>query len=114
MLNVVFTGPAFGVDGQSIIRRNLVAACEGTGVIRVMQSVGTTTDLLVASRKDTSKARNALKNDLPVMTYSEFILQYLVGVSIPDVGTPDKYTDAAKPTGPVPDYTSGLNDGDLL
>lgn len=91
MLNVVFTGPAFDSAGQSILRANLIAACEPT--MHVQHSMSKDTNLLVASRTDTVKAKMAVQRGIKVMSYPEFLARYLVGVEIPTEGVPNKFTD---------------------
>ena len=99
---VVFTGPAVDSQGRSITRANLVKACEGTGTIIVQSSVRGDTDLLVASRTDTVKAKKAAASGLPVLTYPEFLATRLRGVEIDSGGPVDPYTDKLDPDLLVP------------
>ncbi len=114
MLNVVFTGPAFDNAGQSVVRESLIAACQKKGTINVLPRVTSGTSLLVASRKDTSKARNAADRGIPVMTYPEFITRYLGDVTIEKGAKPNKYSDFVEKDMLVPDFTKGLNPEDIL
>jgi hypothetical protein len=107
MLNVVFTGPAFDTNGQSIIRANLIAACQKTGLF-VQPAVKATTDVLVASRKDTVKAKTDKERGLKVLTYPEFISKFLAEVEIMSGGKPDKWCDAIAEI-QVQDFTVGLD-----
>ena len=114
-MNVVFTGPAFDGAGQAIIRANLIAACQKTGLF-VQPAVKATTDLLVASRKDTVKAETAAERGVKVLTYPEFISTFLTEVEIMAGGKPDKWCDAQighfEPE--VPDFTAGLDPAYIL
>jgi hypothetical protein len=56
-MNVVFTGPSFDGNGNSIVRSALTYACTQKRNIRVQSSIGADTDVLVASRGDTGKAQ---------------------------------------------------------
>jgi len=112
MLNVVFTGPAFDGNGQSIIRADLIAACQKTGLF-VQPAVKATTDVLVASRKDTVKAKSAATRGLKVLTYPEFISKFLAKVEITSGGKPDKWCDAVEEI-QVPDFTVGLDPAHIL
>ena len=104
-MNVVFTGPAFDGSGQSILRAHLASACMAKG-LNIQPSVKATTDLVIASRKDTVKATGAAKRGLKVLTYPEFINRYLSGVEIATGGKPDKYTDKVDIDLLVPDFTA--------
>lgn len=95
MLNVVFTGPASDVLGQVIVRANLVAACQASGRVAVQDGVKPSTDLVVASRADTVKARSAATRGLKVMTYQQFLVEHLAGIAIPAVAKWNWFTDAA-------------------
>lgn len=113
MLNVVFTGPGFDGNGQSIIRANLIAACQKTGHF-VQPAVKASTDVLVASRKDTVKAKSAKARGLAVLTYPEFISKFLAEVEIMSAGKPDKWCDAVVESTAVPDFTVGLDPAYVL
>ncbi len=111
MLNVVFTGPATDVLGQAIIRASLVAACHMTGKLAVQDAVKANTNLLVASRADTVKAKLASARGVKVLTYPEFLSEHLAGVAIPAGGAWSWFTDAAakkRAMAPVPDGAAGL------
>jgi hypothetical protein len=56
VMKVVFTGPAFDNSGHSVVRSDLIAACESTGKFTVQSAVKADTDLLVASRTDTGRS----------------------------------------------------------
>ena len=107
-MNVVFTGPAFDSLGQSVARSNLISACKAVGYV-VQSSVRGDTDLLVASRTDTVKAKTAEGQGKKVMTYPEFIGQFLSGIEIPTEGRPVKYTDQVDLNLLVPDFTVGFD-----
>lgn len=114
MENIVFTGPAFDLNGQAIPRANLVAACQMTGRFNVQSTVNGATDFLVASRTDTTKAKKAAQRGVTVVTYPEFISRALAGISLktrPDL-TPCKAS--RNPRIGYPDYTLGLSPDDLL
>lgn len=105
-MQVVFTGPAFDGQGQSILRANLAKACAAKSIV-VQSSIKPTTNILVASRKDTVKAHCAAKRGLVVVTYPEFIAAFLDGVEIATGGKPDRYADAVDKDLLVPDFTDG-------
>ena len=114
-MNVVFTGPAFDGNGQSVLRAHLAAACSSKG-INVQNAVTGSTHVLIASRKDTSKAKGALSRGLKVLTYPEFISRHLHGVEIAKGGVPGKYTDKIDLDLLVPDFTAsyGLDPAHIL
>lgn len=114
MLNVVFTGPAVDNAGRSITRAALTNACLKLGQVGVQPAIRSDTALLVASRKDTVKARRAEERGVPVLTYPEFINRYLRNVEIESVGAFNRYTDKVEQDMLVPDFTVGLEEGDLL
>jgi hypothetical protein len=94
-MNVVFTGPAFDKNCQSIFRADLTYACTVKGGITVQNRVDSSTDLIVASRIDTVKARAAsIVWHLPIMSYPQFIERFLGDVEIERNGTRNKYVDA--------------------
>lgn len=92
-MNVVFTGPAFDSSGRSVIRADLTYACIEKGYLVVQSGIQADTDILVASRLDTVKAKHAAIRGVKVYTYPEFIAQYLSGVPIKAGGVANKYTD---------------------
>lgn len=114
MVAVVFTGPAVDNAGRSITRAALTNACMKVGAFEVHPAIRANTELLVASRKDTVKARRAEERGLPVLTYPEFINRYLKEVEIESVGTFNPYTDKVDQDLLVPDFTEGLAEGDIL
>lgn len=71
-LNVVFTGPAQDEAGNSVLRDDLKKLALEKGYV-IQGSVQRTTQILVASRTDTVKARAALAKGLLVVTYPQFI-----------------------------------------
>lgn len=93
-MKVVFTGPAFDAQGNSIVRADLTYACIEKGGIEVQPRVDALTDLLVASRIDTVKAGKAADRGITIMTYPEFIHNFLGGVTIPANGPANRYVDA--------------------
>ncbi|MBN7763693.1 hypothetical protein JYP52_21375 [Nitratireductor aquibiodomus] len=114
MLSVVLTGPAIDNAGRSIIRENLIAACHQTGKLSVAKRVNMSTDLLVASRTDTVKAKAAAANGVVVLSYPQFINRYLHGVEILSGGKPNRYMDRIDKDLLVPDFTEGMDPSDLL
>lgn len=114
MVSVVFTGPAIDNAGRSITRQALENACMVVGNIGVQPAIRADTEVLVASRKDTVKARRAAERGLPVLTYPEFINHYLDGVEIEAGGQFNRFTDKIDQDMLVPDFTVGLAEGDLL
>jgi hypothetical protein len=115
-MNVVFTGPAFDSNGHSIVRSELAYACLCKGNLSVQSSVRGDTDVLVASRTDTVKAKNASLRGIAVFTYPEFIAKFLQDVPIKLGGKPNHYTDKVDTDLLVPDFTKGksLEQLDLL
>jgi hypothetical protein len=103
-VNVVFTGPAYDGSGHSILRAHLASATIAQG-LKVQPSVMASTDLLIASRKDTVKAAGAMQRGVKVLTYPEFINRYLSGQAIATGGKPNKYTDKVDLDLLVPDFT---------
>jgi hypothetical protein len=114
MINAVFTGPAYDGTGHAIIRDNLIAACLTTGAITVAPRISCSTDVLVASRKDTVKAKAAAARGIPVLTYPEFIQSYLKLTKVPTGAKPNAYTDCIDTDIPVPDFTWVFNENDVL
>lgn len=114
MENIVFTGPAFDLNGQAILRANLVAACQMTGRFNVQSAVTSATDLLIASRTGTAKAKKAAQRGVEVMTYPEFISRALAGIPLKT----GHETQAGKLRVAQEmvhgDYTLGLSPTDLL
>jgi len=106
-MNVVFTGPAFDGNGNSIVRSSLVYACTCKGIM-VQNRVDGLTEALVASRTDTVKAMNAYARGLKVMTYPQFISRFLEGAVMPTNGKPNKYVDSIDKELLVPDFAGKL------
>ena len=113
MTNVVFTGPAVDGTGHTVLREALIQACQAKGSMNVQPSVQTTTNLLVASRTDTVKAKKAVSRGLTVLTYPKFIGKFLRGVVLPTDGVPGKYVDKIDLDLLVPDFTEGEQLADL-
>jgi hypothetical protein len=93
MIKVAFTGPAFDNAGHSVVRADLIAACQMTGKFAVQSSVRPDTNLLVASRTDTVKAKAAAEKGIGVLTYPQFIRSFLSNVEIKKGAKPNRYTD---------------------
>jgi hypothetical protein len=108
-MKVVFTGPAVDNAGRAIARDNLTLACKKAGVT-VQTAVRPDTELLVASRKDTVKAKEAGATGLTVLAYPEFIGRYLRTVDIVHGGTPNRYTDKVDLDMLAPDFMAGVFD----
>lgn len=106
-MNVVFTGPAIDGSGCSIVRADLVGACSEEGNLHVQSTVRVDTDILVASRADTVKAKSAHARGLAVFTYPEFISRFLADVDVKAAGKPNKYIDAIDLNLLAPDFTGG-------
>jgi len=107
-MRVCFTGPAIDGSGSVINRSDLVDACKELSHT-VHSSVRIDTELLVASRTDTVKAKSAKKRGVVVMSYPEFINRVLGGLQIKTSGRLNLYTDYAKSLDAellVPDFTS--------
>jgi NAD-dependent DNA ligase len=99
-MQVVLTGPATGINGEAILRDDLVAACKKAN-IAVVSAVKPGVMFLVASRKDTKKAHAALAMGVAVITYPEMIGALLkVGVTVTKSGAaPNPFTDQVPSTG---------------
>ena len=95
MLNLVFTGAASNKAGKALVRGNLIAACRNTGRLAVQEGVKADTDLVVASRADTVKARAAAARGLKVVSYQAFLAEHLLNVAIPTDGAWSWFTDAS-------------------
>lgn len=74
---VCFTGQAVEHSGQLILRDDLIVASQKAGFV-VYRNFQVDTKLVVASRTDTVKAKNAVAKGIPVITYPEF-LEILAG-----------------------------------
>jgi hypothetical protein len=104
MLKVCFTGPGYTADGQAVVRSALSQACINAGVAMIRPKVEVDTDILVASRTDTVKAKNAALIGVTVMTYPEFISQFLADVALETNGVANKWVDDLDAM--VPDFTT--------
>jgi hypothetical protein len=104
---VVFTGPAFDGNGNSIIRADLTHACMKKGNLRVQNRVLGDTDILVASRGDTVKAKGASQRGIAVFTYAEFISRFLQGVELTTGGKANSFVDSVKTAKSYPQFVSG-------
>lgn len=87
---VVFTGPAEDAKGRLILRADLIASAVARGWT-VQKSVQRTTELLVASRTDTVKARKAKQQGVIVVSYPDFLAH--LGQVVPTGAKPDWNTD---------------------
>jgi len=106
-MRVCFTGPAIDSLGNSILRADLIDACKEHELV-VHSSVRSDTQVLVASRTDTTKAASAVKRGIKVMGYPEFINRVLGGKEIKSSGRMNLYTDYAKSLAAdlmIPDFT---------
>jgi hypothetical protein len=72
MPSVVFTGQAIDAQGNFVLRADLASAAKKAGWT-VWDQMHYTTDLLVASRLDTVKAKKAISYGVAVKTYPDFI-----------------------------------------
>lgn len=108
-MNIVLTGAASYPNGKTILRADLVAACKKAD-IKVQTAVEFTTNILVASRHDTVKAKNAKNLGVQVIDYAELIdLLGEMGVKIESTGAqPDPYVDG------VPDFTKDFDYGAFM
>ncbi|MBY0560042.1 hypothetical protein [Hyphomicrobium sp.] len=93
-MRIVFTGPAIDGNGNTILRANLAAACLKAD-LSIQPAVRQDTEILVASRTDTVKAKAAAARGLEVIGYPEYINKYLSGVKLPTSGRANIYTDFA-------------------
>ncbi len=114
MLNVVLTGPAIDGEGNSILRANLVKACNAEGTINIQSKVDRHTDVLVASRLDTVKALAAHSRGVLILTYPEFVNRHLGGVVVAKEGKPNGYSHKVVRDLLVPDFTSVFTEAELL
>lgn len=106
-MRVCFTGPAIDGSGNALLRADLVDACRELHH-DVHSSVRLDTEILVASRTDTTKAKSAQKRGVKVMGYPEFINRVLGGKAIKSTGRANLFTDYAKSLNAdlmVPDFT---------
>jgi hypothetical protein len=92
---VVLTGPAHDVAGNAILRADLIYACTIAGIM-VEQSMSALTNMLVASRVDTVKARKAAERGLAVMDYPSFLQHFGLSPVIQEasVAKPCPYADS--------------------
>ena len=99
-LKVVFTGPAYGPNGEQILRNDLAAACKAAGMI-VQSAVAYDTQLLVCSRTNTVKAAKAANRGIQMMTYPIFLVFFSLSPKASKAAIPDRYVDTHK-SGPHP------------
>ena len=111
MLKVVFTGAAVDSYGRTVARDNLISACTEKGGIFVQTKVDANTNMLVASRVDTIKAKAAKAKGIPVVTYPQFISGFLRGAPLKTGGQLNPYTDKANNM--VPDMLVPVFDDDV-
>lgn len=107
-MNIVFTGPAIDSSGNKIARSDLSQACRIKG-FRIHAKVRSDTDIVVASRLDTSKAHSAALSGVRVMGYPEFIGRVLGESVLPTRGRVNLQGKAASRLALdllVPDFTS--------
>ena len=108
-LRVCFTGPAYGLAGEPILRQDLKLAAQALGMV-VQDNFSIGTDLLVASRSDTAKAAKAASRGIPVMGYQTFLSSFQVATK-PQTGAPRcPYVDThqlPQPVGPHPSLLGG-------
>ena len=98
-LKVVFTGPAYDANGTAILRDDLKDAVRKLGMI-VHDNFSVTSNVVVASRADTAKARKALEKGVPVLTYPDFLKAFQVDVTPSKSRKPDPWVDTHRPVGP--------------
>lgn len=92
-MNIVFTGTAYDRKGTQILRADLASHAEDLGYT-VQRSVQKSTQMLVASRVDTVKARKAEQAGIEVIDYPTFLEGYLYVDTIPASGSkPERYVD---------------------
>ena len=94
---IVFTGPGIGLHGEPITRAELKAAAEARGHI-IRQSVTLDTEMLVASRTDTVKARRAAERGIVVIDYKAFVAECLDGEVERSNAQPDLFVDSHQPS----------------
>jgi NAD-dependent DNA ligase len=92
-MNIVFTGPGTGLDGEPITRAELKAAAEAHGHT-VKASVTLDTEILVASRTDTVKAHKAAARGIIVVDYPTFVAECLDGEVERSNARTDPYIDS--------------------
>ena len=93
---IVFTGPGIGLHGEPITRAELKAEAEAKGHT-VKACLTLDTELLVASRTDTVKARRAAERGILVIDYKAFVAECLDG-RVPRTGAqPDLFIDSPTP-----------------
>lgn len=106
--SVCFTGPAFDALGQSVLRADLIKSAQELGFV-IHPAVRPTTQMLIASRVDTVKAKKAKAQGVEVLSYPHFIMVYLHGSVAKSDGQPAPYVDME-----LPDFAKGLKMEDLL
>lgn len=107
-LRVVLTGPAYDNNGVPVLRADLVVAMRELGMVP-QSIVAPDTQLLVASRDDTTKARRAAERGIDVITYADFMAEF--GIAVRRSGAVrNAYVDTHTHRGP----DVGLLGGDVL
>ena len=91
-LHVCFTGAAYGPNCEPILRADLKAAVTAMGMI-VHDNFCNATEVLVASRADTSKALKAATRGIKVMSYPHFLHTFQVHVRPGNQAHRDVYVD---------------------
>lgn len=71
-MNLVFTGIYKNRNGRRVMTRTEVVAQATRNDHRVQDTVDPSTDYLIASRSDTSKAQLAATMGVPVLSYQEY------------------------------------------
>lgn len=112
MKHVVFTGPA-KFNGEPVVRSDLTSAAVKAGYV-VRDKVDAQTNLLVASRTDTVKAKAAEAMGITVIDYQMFgvILQQAGQPILKSGEKPNPYVDVDLDDH-VPDFTQ-IDYGSLL
>lgn len=105
-------------NGELITRDSLRAACVSLG-ITVQSSIRSDTHLLVASRRDTVKAKHAQTQGIEVLSYPSFFNIFMRDIKIPAGGAYNPFTDKISNLDddlPLPAFVSGekLAEVDIL
>jgi hypothetical protein len=105
-MHVVLTGPATTRDGKAVLRGDLAALARTQGHT-IQTVVNARTEILVASRADTVKARAARNTGIKVVDYPTFIAS--LGGYVPAQGALfDKFVDGPEAPAPKPTITGGM------
>ena len=82
---VAMTGAARTASGITLTRPDMLRLCREAGLIVYKRDVKRECDLLVASRDDSSKARQARNLKVPVIDYPAFFAMLKArGATVPD------------------------------